>query len=92
MENGSVVGVIDFGDVNWGDPDYDFMYLFVEFGQAFIDDVARKYGHPDLERLGCKVQYYGVVNEIDTILHGPGRASDGQLKEAWRRLRSLLQV
>jgi aminoglycoside phosphotransferase (APT) family kinase protein len=26
-ENDSVTAVIDFGDVNWGDPDYDFMYL-----------------------------------------------------------------
>lgn len=41
MENDSVVAALDFGDVNWGDPDYDFMYLFVDFGQAFVEEVAR---------------------------------------------------
>jgi aminoglycoside phosphotransferase (APT) family kinase protein len=35
VENDTVAGVIDFGDVNWGDSDYDFMYLSVDFGFVF---------------------------------------------------------
>ncbi len=38
--NDAVAGVLDFGDVNWGDPDYDFHYLFLDFGEAFAIDVA----------------------------------------------------
>lgn len=30
MKDGTVTGVLDFGDVAWGDPDYDFVYLFVD--------------------------------------------------------------
>src|SRR5262245_33205397 len=70
MEDGVVAGVIDFGDVNWGDPDYDFMYLFVDFGFAFAEDVARRYGHLDLLRLRSKLLYFAIVDQIGTILNG----------------------
>lgn len=91
IHDSSVSGVIDFGDVNWGDPDYDFMYLFVNFGPAFGEKVARRYGHPQLEHLRTKLQYYRLVDLIDTILHGEGLALEGQQEAAWRRLRQLLQ-
>ena len=91
MKDDSVVAAIDFGDVRWGDPDYDFMYLFVDFGQAFVEEVARRYGHPDLEQLGIKLQYFGLVDQIDTIVCGLGRALEGQEDAAWRRLRQLLR-
>lgn len=91
VENSAVTGVIDFGDVNWGDPDYDFMYLFVDFGMPFFEDVARRYGHTDLSRLRNKVRYFGIVDQIDTILEDEGRALDGQKEKAWIRLEQLLQ-
>jgi aminoglycoside phosphotransferase (APT) family kinase protein len=91
MENNAVSGVIDFGDANWGDPDYDFMYLFVDFGLAFVEEVARRHGHPDLARLRNKVRYFGIVDQIDTILEDEGRALDGQKEKAWLRLEQLLE-
>jgi aminoglycoside 2''-phosphotransferase len=91
MENDVVSGVIDFGDTNWGDADYDFMYLFVDFGLAFVEDVARRYGHPDLARLRNKVRYFGIVDQIDTILEDEGRALNGQKEKAWLRLEQLLE-
>jgi len=91
VENDSVTAVIDFGDVNCGDPDYDFMYLFVDFGQAFAEEVARRYGHRDLERLMSKLLYFGLVDQIGTILDGKGLALKGQEDEAWLRLKRLLR-
>ncbi|HKQ79220.1 MAG TPA: aminoglycoside phosphotransferase family protein [Blastocatellia bacterium] len=91
LENDSVTAVIDFGDVNWGDPDYDFMYLFVDFGQSFAEEVARRYGHQDLERLLSKLLYFGLVDQIGTILDGEGLALEGQEDEAWLRLKQLLR-
>ena len=90
-EDGSIRAVIDFGDVSWGDPDYDFLYLLADFGQAFVDDVARSYGHPDLERLRRKCRYFAIADQIDTIVDGPGVALAGQEDAAWRRLRRFLQ-
>jgi aminoglycoside 2''-phosphotransferase len=91
MEDGAVAGVIDFGDVNRGDPDYDFMYLFVDFGLAFVKDVARRYGHLDVPRLRSKLRYFAIADQIDTILNGGGRATQGQQTAAWRRLEQLLK-
>lgn len=91
VENDSVVAVIDFGDVNWGDPDYDFMYLFNNFGQTFVREVARRYGHPNLEELVVKLRYFDLVDQIGTILYGAGRALEGQEGAAWRRLKQLLR-
>ncbi|MBI5095193.1 MAG: aminoglycoside phosphotransferase family protein [Candidatus Hydrogenedentes bacterium] len=91
MEDSAVVAVLDFGDINWGDPDYDFVYLFNDFGPVFVEAVALSYGHPDLESLRSKLRYYAVVDQVDTILHGGGRALDGQETEAWRRLRQFVR-
>jgi aminoglycoside phosphotransferase (APT) family kinase protein len=90
LTNGGVQGVLDFGDVSWGDPDYDFMYLFVRFGNTFVEGVAKRYGHPDLDRLRRKDLYFGVVDQISTIIDG-NRALVGQIDEAWFRLEELLK-
>jgi len=87
----SIVGIIDFGDVCWGDSDYDFMYLYVDFGPEFVGEVARRYGHPDLGQLRKKLDYFAVVDQIGTIVEGSGRALKGQEEEAWRRLIKLLR-
>lgn len=91
VEDDMVSAVLDFGDVNWGDPDYDFMYLFVDFGQEFVEDVAHRYGHPDLERLNQKLRYFALTDQIGTILDGVGRAPAGHEDAAWRRLKQVLR-
>jgi len=91
VEDGLVSGVLDFGDVNWGDPDYDFMYLFVDFGVDFAIEVARRYGHPNLDQLRIKLCYFGILDQIGTILDGAGRALEGQETAAWHRLQQLLR-
>jgi aminoglycoside 2''-phosphotransferase len=92
MENIAVTGAIDFEDANCGDPDYDFMYLFLDFGQTFAEDVARRYRHPDLDRLASKLRYFAALDQIDTILEDTGRALEGQKDAAWRRLEQLLRT
>jgi aminoglycoside 2''-phosphotransferase len=91
LKNGSVHGVLDFGDVSWGDPDYDFMYLFLECGETFVEEVAKRYGHSNLRRLRQKLLYFGIVDQIGTIIDGD-RALDGQVDEAYRRLKGLLRT
>lgn len=90
MQDEAVVAVIDFGDVNWGDADYDFTYLFVECGLPFVEEVARRYEHPNLDRLRFKLNYFDMADQVDIILNGPGYALEGQEDQAWRRLKQLL--
>ena len=42
MSEGCVTGVIDFSDVSFGEPDYDFSSLFIDVGETFTIDVARR--------------------------------------------------
>ena len=60
-------------------------------GQAFVEEVAQRYGHTDIEQLTIKLQYFSMVDQIGTILDGVGRALEGQEETAWRRLKQLLQ-
>jgi aminoglycoside 2''-phosphotransferase len=86
----SVTGILDWGDVCLGDPDYDFSYLHLQLGEAFVRDVALRYGHPDPDRMVRKACYFGMVDQIDTIVYGGDRAVAGDQTAAWQRLRALL--
>jgi aminoglycoside 2''-phosphotransferase len=88
-DSDAVTGVLDFGDANWGDRDYDFHYLFLDFGEAFAMEVARRYGHPDPEGLMDKLRYFALADQIGTILEGPGRPLEGQVAEAWARVKQV---
>ena len=46
--------------------------MFVDFGR-FVEEVAREYGHPDLDHLSRKVHYFAMADRIGTILDGVGR-------------------
>jgi len=88
--DGSITGILDWGDVCIGDPDYDFSYLYGDFGAAFLRDLAMHYGHEDPDRLVRKAHYFWVVDQIDTIVYSEGRARAGDEAAAWRRLRAML--
>jgi len=89
--HGALSGILDWGEVCLGDPDYDLGYLYAGFGGAFVREVAFVYGHPDPDRLLRKARYFVTVDQIDAILHGSGRAPAGDERLAWRRLRELLR-
>lgn len=88
-ESGHITGVIDFGDVCLGDPDFDFTYLYLELGGDFTADVARRYGHPAPDALLEKTHYFALVDQIGTILCDGGRALPGHQDQAWQNLRTL---
>ena len=45
------------------------MYLFVDFGWEFVEDVAREYGHQDLAQLSHKVRYFAMVDLAAALEH-----------------------
>jgi aminoglycoside 2''-phosphotransferase len=81
-----VTGVIDFSDVSFGDPGYDFSSLFIDVGEEFTSDVARCDGHPNPQLLLEKLRHFDVADQIDTIVNGDGRSLPGQREAAWERL------
>jgi hypothetical protein len=62
-------------------PYHDFRCLFLDFGDAFIMDVARWYRHPDLERLLTKIRNFALADQIMSILERPGRYTRGSTLE-----------
>ena len=89
-EGEKVTGILDWGDVSLGDPDYDFSYLYWGLGEAFVRDIALEYGHPDPDRLVRKARYFYAVDQIGTILYGGDRARAGDEAAARNRLTALL--
>jgi aminoglycoside 2''-phosphotransferase len=87
----TVTGILDWGDVCLGDPDYDFAYLYRDLGEAFVRDLARQYGHGNADRLVQKARYFAVVDQVETIVYGGSRALPGDEAESWQRLRALLR-
>src|SRR5262249_36746986 len=86
----SLTGVIDFSDLSFGDPDYDFSSLILDFGEAFTMEIAARYGHANVLQLREKLRYFEMADFIDTIVHGSEYALEGQQDTAWRRLRESL--
>jgi len=89
--DGAVTGIIDWGDVSLGDPDYDFSYLYEDFGEAFVRDMARRYGHTDPDRLVSKAHYYSIADQVSTIVYGGEVALPGDVDGSWVRLHALLE-
>jgi aminoglycoside phosphotransferase (APT) family kinase protein len=90
VDKGLVSGIIDFSDVSLGDSDYDFAPLYIDVGKAFVVEVARRYGHSDLDLLLAKLRYFEVADHVDTIVNGEGWALRGQREAAWQRLRDCV--
>jgi aminoglycoside 2''-phosphotransferase len=82
-KSGDVNGIIDFGDIGIGDPDYDLMYLYGEFGWEFIVRFLGYYHREDsdLDVLHHKLRFLLIFNTIDDIWMGRDRG-DKKL-ETW---------
>ncbi len=92
VRNQRLCSVLDFWDVSWCDPDYDFTYIYEDFGAEFTVEVASAYGHPNLKGLLLKAHYFALVDEIDAVVNGPGRAPAESIDAAWGQLRRLLRT
>ncbi|MFI6868331.1 phosphotransferase family protein [Nocardia sp. NPDC050406] len=65
-----ISGVIDFGDTQIGDPDYDLCYLWTEAGPEFVRQVREYRGLPFDERLTGKLNFWAIADPTDDVLHG----------------------
>ena len=66
--------MIDFGDVEIGDPDYDLAFLAARLGTSFIAGLLRH--HPrtrDPARLAQKIRCFGLFNALDDVNIGLDR-------------------
>ncbi|MRH86854.1 phosphotransferase [Nocardia sp. SYP-A9097] len=64
-----ITGIIDFGDVQIGDPDYDLCYLWPDAGPEFVRRVQDCRGLPLDERLTRKLDFWVCSDSAIDILH-----------------------
>jgi len=84
--SGALNGVIDFGDLHVGDPDYDLIYFYKDYGEAFIRDLLIYYPHSDPERLLRKLEFFSRWNAVQDILLGLDRTDEAIIEWAVRDL------
>jgi aminoglycoside 2''-phosphotransferase len=68
-----LTGVIDFGDIAVGDPDYDLAFLAHRLGSDFIAGLLSHHPHADPVRLMEKIRSFVLFNAIDDVFLGIDR-------------------
>ncbi|WP_116998137.1 phosphotransferase [Desertimonas flava] len=68
IDDGRIVGLIDFGDVNVTDPDLELAYLWAEAGPEFVGRVQRARGLTVDARLAGKLDFAQLRDETGDIL------------------------
>ena len=85
-----ITGLIDFGDVRIGDPDYDLCYLSPETSPAFVRRLQEHRGRPLDERLEGKLRFWELADPVCDVLHGIENGMPDVRDEGLALLRALL--
>jgi aminoglycoside phosphotransferase (APT) family kinase protein len=83
-------GVIDWGDVSIGDPDYDLAFLAQRLGPSFIEGLLGYFEHPDPARLFEKIASMIIFNAIEDVFIGLERSDRALVDSALADLSSSL--
>jgi len=86
-----ITGILDFGDVCIGDPDYDLMWMYEDYwGEPFVRLMLRWYPHSNPERLLKKLHFFSQSNVLQDVLIGVRRNDSEIVRDAMRHLRICL--
>ena len=66
----AVAGVIDFGDIEIGDPDYELHWLYGSYGDGFLQTYLTFNPHSSPDRLIRKLRFFHRANTVVDILIG----------------------
>jgi aminoglycoside 2''-phosphotransferase len=63
-----ISGIIDWGDIGIGDPDYDLMYLYDDLGEVFIKRLLKYHNNEDHATLFRKLRFFQFADKLDSIM------------------------
>jgi aminoglycoside 2''-phosphotransferase len=87
-ESGAIAGIIDFGDIQIGDPDYDLHYLYEDYwGEDFIRRLLSDYPHDDPDRLLRKLDFFSRCDAVRETVKAVRSGDEGRLQAALARLK-----
>ena len=81
-----ITGIIDFGDIAFGDPDYDFLYLANEFGKDFLIKILKYYQHANRPVSLNKIYFFTLANKIQIFLESIKDNDTDEIKNALKGL------
>src|SRR5581483_187306 len=67
LESGYITGIIDWGDISIGDPDYDFTCFSLYYGQSFVRRLLHYFPEMDAEHKLKKVQFFILVRWLQDL-------------------------
>jgi aminoglycoside 2''-phosphotransferase len=78
--NGSLAGIIDFGNLLITDPDYDIAQLSLNLGPYFAEKIFLKFGKHNLVQLKKKISFYNLMDNFYLLTDKHYNFSSGSLE------------
>lgn len=75
-------GIIDFGDMKMGDPDYEYLYLLEECGEAFTIEVMERRKENNIPYKLEKLLFFLTADNVLLLLEGLKRNNREMVEEA----------
>lgn len=86
-----LVGIIDFGDMQICDPDYEYLYLVEDCGEDFARQVMQWRGQEEFERRLDKVSFFLTFDHLDYIMEGIDRGNPDWIREGIENIRQEMK-
>ncbi|MBS4196462.1 phosphotransferase [Lederbergia citri] len=77
-----LTGIIDFGDLKIGDPDYEYVYLLEECGEAFSKKVMELREEENVQEKYEKLSFFLTADNVVLLLEGLNRNNREMFEEA----------
>ncbi len=92
-EANRISGIIDWGDLEIGDPDYDLMYLRQDYGEDFVRRLLAYYPHPEPDRLLHKLRVWDACDLFESVAYPPAEPHNwGTDDEMLAAVRAILRL
>lgn len=90
-EGNEITGVIDFGDMQIGDPDFEFYYPYHSYGSEFTSKLLKHLPENDETRIMKKMKFFALYHSIIQIIFIGIRENEGALKKGLKDLEEFME-
>jgi aminoglycoside 2''-phosphotransferase len=86
---GTLVGIIDWGDVSIGDPAMDFADLFASYGRNFVEMVLARYEPERDATFWERVSFYASVMPFYEVLFGLEEGDEAHIRHGMKGIEQI---
>lgn len=85
-------GIIDFGNINFGDNVYDFRYLDLHLGRNFLNEVIKSYGHSISGDMSAKLELFNLCNFVYDAISSKKSKNENGFNTAIKDLKKAIKL